>query len=170
MCDRRSKLSRSFVACRLDSSIRRRSSHPLCRGKKQASGMRFSHASSTVSISTRRSICAPISWSQTPFCIVHEGVKSSPSGEIRRMHAHQDLALRKALSAEIKARRTKLGLNQEDLAHAAGIGRASLARLESGVASPKLGSLFRLSAGLEIDPGEFVGAIAKRYRKEARSS
>lgn len=169
MCDRRSRFCRPFAACRLDSRLRRRSKHALCRGEAQASGMPFPAANGTVSISIRLGVCAPIPWSQTPFCIVHEGVKSPPTGEIRRMHARQDLALRKALSAEIKARRAKLGLNQEDLAHAAGIGRASLARLESGVASPKLGSLFRLAAGLETDPGDFVGSIAKRYRKEARS-
>jgi len=170
MCDDRSRRFRSFHFRRSPCSRDWLFRVTLRMGHHDASGGCILCTSTPVSISTRLGICVAIPWCPTPFCIVHEGVKSPPTGEIRRMHARQDLALRKALSAEIKARRAKLGLNQEDLAHAAGIGRASLARLESGVASPKLGSLFRLAAGLEIDPGEFVGAIAKRYRKEARAS
>lgn len=78
--------------------------------------------------------------------------------------------LLRAFAAELKARRAKLGINQEGLAFAAGIDRTFIARLETCSTSPSLDSLFRIAAGLEIDPGELVGAIAKRYRKEHRAA
>jgi transcriptional regulator with XRE-family HTH domain len=77
-----------------------------------------------------------------------------------------DPALLRAVAAELKARRTALGLNQEGLAFAAGVDRTFVARLENCSTSPSLGTLFRISAGLETDPGALVSAIAKRYRKE----
>lgn len=169
MCDRRSRLSRRCLACRVELAPVQRSQFSFHRACRPRSGGSCSYDRNLVSISTRLGGCSPITWRATPFCIVHEGVRLPRSDEIGRMHSRQDLALRKALSAEIKARRAILGINQEELAHAAGIGRASLARLETGVASPKLGSLFRLAAGLETDPGDFVSSIAKRYRKETRS-
>lgn len=81
-----------------------------------------------------------------------------------------DPALLRAVAAELKARRTALGLNQEGLAFAAGVDRTFVARLENCSTSPSLGTLFRLSTGLETDPGDLVSAIAKRYRKEHRAA
>lgn len=81
-----------------------------------------------------------------------------------------DPALLRAVAAEVKARRGALGLNQEGLAFAAGIDRTFIARLESCSTSLSLGSVFRLAAGLETDPGDLVSAIAKRYRKEHRAA
>jgi transcriptional regulator with XRE-family HTH domain len=81
-----------------------------------------------------------------------------------------DPALLRAVAAELKARRAVLGLNQEGLAFAAGIDRTFVARLENCSTSPSLGTLFRISVGLETDPGELVSAIAKRYRKEHRAA
>ena len=92
------------------------------------------------------------------------------SDEIRCMRTQQDPALLRAFSAELKARRAALGINQEGLAFAAGVNRSFVARLETGSSSPSLTSLFRLAAGLETDPAELVGSIAKRYRKEHKSS
>lgn len=84
------------------------------------------------------------------------------------MRTHQDPALLRAFSAELKARRAALGINQEELAFAAGINRSFVARLETGSSAPSLTSLFRLAAGLETDPADLVGSIARRYRKEHR--
>ena len=86
------------------------------------------------------------------------------------MRTQQDPALLRAFSAELKARRAVLGINQEALAFASGVNRSFVARLETGSSSPSLTSLFRLAAGLETDPAELVSAIAKRYRKEHKSS
>ena len=92
------------------------------------------------------------------------------SGEIRCMRNPPDPALLRAVAAELKARRTALGLNQEGLAFTAGVDRTFVARLENCSTSPSLGTLFRLSTGLETDPGELVSAIAKRYRREHRAA
>ncbi|WP_083745172.1 helix-turn-helix domain-containing protein [Variovorax sp. KK3] len=86
------------------------------------------------------------------------------------MRSPPDPALLRAVAAELKARRAALGLNQEALAFAAGVDRTFVARLETCSTSPSLGTLFRLSTGLETDPGELVSAIAKRYRKEHRAA
>ena len=86
------------------------------------------------------------------------------------MRTQQDPALLRAFSAELRARRTALGINQEGLAFASGINRSFVARLETGSSSPSLTSLFRLAVGLETDPAELVSSIAKRYRKEHREA
>jgi transcriptional regulator with XRE-family HTH domain len=92
------------------------------------------------------------------------------SGEIRCMRNPPDPALLRAVAAELKARRTALGLNQEGLAFAAGVDRTFVARLENCSTSPSLTTLFRISVGLETDPGALVSAIAKRYRREHRAA
>ena len=75
-------------------------------------------------------------------------------------------ALLRAFAAELKARRATLGLNQEGLAFAAGIDRTFVVRLETCSTSPSLDSLFRIGTGLEIDPAELIGSVAKRYRND----
>jgi transcriptional regulator with XRE-family HTH domain len=81
-----------------------------------------------------------------------------------------DPALLRAFAAELKARRSALGINQEGLAFAAGIDRTFIARLESCSTSPSLGTIFRIATGLETDAGDLVSAVAKRYRKEHRAA
>jgi len=44
-----------------------------------------------------------------------------------------------------------------------------LAKLEVAKTSPSLTSLFRLAAGLRMEPAELVGAVAKRYKRELRA-
>jgi len=92
------------------------------------------------------------------------------SSEIRCMRNPRNPELLRAFAAELKARRATLGLNQEGLAFAAGLDRTFVARLETCSTSPSLDSLFRIATGLEIDPAELVGAVAKRYRKEHRAA
>jgi len=93
-----------------------------------------------------------------------------PGEEIRCMRNPRDPALLRAVAAELKARRTVLGLNQEGLAFAAGVDRTFVARLENCSTSLSLGTLFHVAVALETDPGELVSAIAKRYRKEHRAT
>jgi len=85
------------------------------------------------------------------------------------MRNPRDPALLRAVAAELKARRTVLGLNQEGLAFAAGVDRTFVARLENCSTSLSLGTLFHIAVALEMDPGELVTSIAKRYRKERRA-
>lgn len=76
----------------------------------------------------------------------------------------------RAFAAELKARRTTLGLSQEGLAFSSGVNRTFVARLEVATTSPSLTSLVRLAQGLQAEPGELIQAVMKRYRKELRAS
>lgn len=76
--------------------------------------------------------------------------------------------LRNAVVAEIKARRADININQEELAHRAGLHRSFVALLEVAESQPTLEVLFRLADALEVDVAELVGGIARRRRKELR--
>lgn len=80
----------------------------------------------------------------------------------------RDPALLKSLAAELKARRIKLNISQEELAHRSGLGPIFIARLETGINQPSLTALVMLAKGLKIRPGELVDAVMTRYRKERR--
>lgn len=83
--------------------------------------------------------------------------------------APDDLLLRAAAS-EIKLRRATLGISQEELAFRAAVHRSFMTKVELAESQPSLTTLFRLAAGLEIEPEDLVAAISKRYRKELRGS
>ena len=78
----------------------------------------------------------------------------------------QDPALLRAFAAEIKARRTTLGLNQEELAFDSTLNRTFIGKLEIGMTSPSLTSLIRISEGLQVDPVELMRSLMTRYKKE----
>jgi transcriptional regulator with XRE-family HTH domain len=84
------------------------------------------------------------------------------------VRTNQDPALLSALAGEIKAGRLRLGLSQEDLAHAASLNRTFVAKLELAQTSPSLTSLFQLASGLGVAPEEFVAAVAQRLRRALR--
>jgi transcriptional regulator with XRE-family HTH domain len=86
------------------------------------------------------------------------------------MRSDQDPALLRAFAAELKARRSALGLSQDRLALAAEVHRTFVAKLERALTMPSLSSLYRIAEGLDIEPAEFISAISKRYRKELRNS
>ncbi|MBJ7596326.1 MAG: helix-turn-helix transcriptional regulator [Candidatus Dormibacteraeota bacterium] len=58
----------------------------------------------------------------------------------------------------IRIRRLRLGrfLTQEQLAQAAGLGRATIRRLEGGQVRPRLGTITALAAALDTSPEELV--------------
>lgn len=82
----------------------------------------------------------------------------------------RDPALLRSLAAELKARRAKLEISQEELAHRAGLGPLFIARLETGRNQPSLTAFIKLSQGLEAKPSELIGAVMVRYRKEQRAA
>jgi len=86
------------------------------------------------------------------------------------MRSNQDPALLRAFAAEIKARRAAIEISQDGLAYEAHVNRSFLAKLEVAKTSPSLTSLFRLAAGLKVEPGEMIHSVAKRYRKELRAA
>lgn len=59
----------------------------------------------------------------------------------------------------IRSRRDELGLSQEALAHRAGLQRAYIGQLETGMRSPELETLAKLARGLEIDLGDLVAGL-----------
>jgi transcriptional regulator with XRE-family HTH domain len=84
------------------------------------------------------------------------------------MRSAKDPALLKAFAAELKARRSVCGFNQEQLGFASGLNRTFIAKLETSMSSPSLTSLIFLCNGLEVDPSEFMDSLMKRYRQELR--
>ncbi|WP_081502633.1 MULTISPECIES: helix-turn-helix domain-containing protein [unclassified Variovorax] len=85
------------------------------------------------------------------------------------MRSTQNPALLRAFAAELKARRSALGFNQEELAFAAGLNRTFVAKLETATTSPSLTSLVLLCEGLTVEPAELMQSLIKRYKKELRA-
>ena len=84
------------------------------------------------------------------------------------MRPTPDLALLHALAAELKARRSTLGIPQEELAHRAGLSRTFIGRLEISATQPSLTALFALARALEVTPEVLIASVAVRHRKELR--
>ena len=83
------------------------------------------------------------------------------------MRSAPDLALLRAFASELKAQRAVLALSQEGLAHAAGLNRTFVAKLETGTTSASLTSLVRLATALQVDPAEMMKGLMMRYRRES---
>jgi transcriptional regulator with XRE-family HTH domain len=56
----------------------------------------------------------------------------------------------RAVAANVRALRTEAGLTLADLAAAAGLGKSTLAQLESGKANPSVETLWAIAAGLKV--------------------
>ncbi len=82
--------------------------------------------------------------------------------------ADDDLVIR-AVAAEIKARRAKAQISQEELAHRAGLHRSFIARLEVARTQPSIAALFRIAAGLDTSAVEVIEGAEKRHLEELRS-
>jgi len=76
----------------------------------------------------------------------------------------RDQALLEAFAAELKARRSKLKLSQEELAHLAAINRTYIAKLELAQNQPTLTVLYRLASALNKDLPELLRATLLRYK------
>jgi len=83
------------------------------------------------------------------------------------MGSERDARIVKAAAAEIKSCRARIDINQEELAHRAGVHRSYVARLEVGRSQPTLAVLVRIAEALETDPAALVDAIIKRSRRES---
>lgn len=73
----------------------------------------------------------------------------------------------KAAAAEIKARRGRLAISQEELAYRADVHRSFVARLEVAQTQPSLAVLIRIAEALETDAADMVRAIMERSRHES---
>lgn len=63
---------------------------------------------------------------------------------------------RSALGARIKALRQTAGITQAQLAHGAGMGRVTLARIESGTQSPRFQTLIAIAEALRVPVQDLV--------------
>ena len=66
----------------------------------------------------------------------------------------------------VRARRGELGLSQEALAHRAGLQRAYIGQLETGMRSPGLETLAKLAKALEMDLGDLVEGLQSLLGKK----
>lgn len=86
------------------------------------------------------------------------------------MKSSQNLELMKAFAAELKARRSDLGISQEELAYRSDVNRTFVAKLELAQNQPTLTVLFKLAGGLGEDLPELLQTTLKRYKTETRMS
>jgi transcriptional regulator with XRE-family HTH domain len=77
------------------------------------------------------------------------------SSELERRSADIDGFVR-AVAANVRALRLQAGLTLADLAAAAGLGKSTLAQLESGRANPSVETLWAIAAALEVPFGRIV--------------
>lgn len=83
------------------------------------------------------------------------------------MGTEHDARIVKAVAAEIKSRRGRIDINQEELAHRADVHRSYIARLEVGQSQPTLAVFVRIARALEADPAEILAAILRRSKRES---
>ena len=86
------------------------------------------------------------------------------------MKTAQNLELMRAFAAELKARRSELGISQEELAHRSDVNRTFVAKLELAQNQPTLTVLLKLAGGLGVELPELLQVTLKRYKTEARMS
>ncbi len=69
-----------------------------------------------------------------------------------------------AFAAELRARRSALGLSQEELAHRAGVNRTYVAKLELAQNQPTLSVLLDLATALGDELPEVIRSALTRYK------
>jgi transcriptional regulator with XRE-family HTH domain len=72
-----------------------------------------------------------------------------------------------AFATALKRLRTSRGLTQEALAHEAGLSLTSLARIETAVQEPKIGTVLNLARAMKISAAELVAEVEKIRRVAA---
>ena len=77
----------------------------------------------------------------------------------------RDGPLRAAFATALRRLREGRSMTQEDLAFASGVGRVSIAQMETGRRLPGLPTLFRLAAGLDVTAAELVGYVEAAGRE-----
>ncbi len=75
-------------------------------------------------------------------------------------------ALMEAFAAELRARRSALGLSQEELAHRAGVNRTYVAKLELAQNQPTLSVLLDLATALGDELPVVIESMLSRYMRK----
>ncbi len=79
----------------------------------------------------------------------------------------QNLPLMKAFAAEVRARRSSMGISQEEFAHRCEINRTFVAKIETGKNQPSLTVLLKIAEGLNISVGVLMDSAVARYKFES---
>jgi XRE family transcriptional regulator, regulator of sulfur utilization len=66
------------------------------------------------------------------------------------------------LASNLRRRREGAGLSQDELAAAAGVHRSEVSRLERAQGDPRLSTIVRIAAALEIGPDTLLAPSAER--------
>ena len=82
------------------------------------------------------------------------------------MRPSRNSPLVEAFAAEIKSRRTELGMTQEALAGAIDLDRPYLTLMEGARKQPTISVMWRLAEGLGLSASEFMRRVEVRYRRE----
>ena len=86
------------------------------------------------------------------------------------MRSVPDLVLLRSFAAELKARRTALGISQEELAGRSGVNRTFVGKIETAKSQPSLTMLFRLGHGLNCEVPELLASVVQRSKIEQRTA
>jgi transcriptional regulator with XRE-family HTH domain len=71
----------------------------------------------------------------------------------------EDAELAREFGQRLRNLRLEAGLSQEALAAAAGVHATYVGNLERAYSSPTLGTIVRLAAALDVDPGDLVAGL-----------
>ncbi|WP_343466316.1 helix-turn-helix transcriptional regulator [Rhodococcus aetherivorans] len=77
------------------------------------------------------------------------------------------MAMRKALAAEVRARRAYLHMAQGELIAASGLSRSTIGRIENGERDMDIPQLVAIAAALETTPAELLQAATDAVRADA---
>jgi transcriptional regulator with XRE-family HTH domain len=66
------------------------------------------------------------------------------------------------LGKNLRTARTSLGLTQEDVAQRSGVQAGEVSRIEAGKRDPKVSTVERLAAAVELSPGQLLDATLRR--------
>ena len=86
-----------------------------------------------------------------------------PAPNVKRVQRQEPEATQlRAFGATLRLIRTDAGLTQEQLAHAAGVGRTYIGEVETGVRNPTLTTIWQLAAALHVSPRSFFPHVESR--------
>ena len=74
---------------------------------------------------------------------------------------------REQLSRRVHQLRVQHALTQTELAKAAGVGRATIARIEGGAVTPQLRTIRSLAETLHVDPRELTTGLEQLWAPDA---
>ena len=78
------------------------------------------------------------------------------------MRPSRNTLLIQALALELKVRRTKLGMTQEDLAAATSLDRPFLTLIEAAKKQPSLSVFWKIAEGLSLSAAQLAASVEKR--------